>query len=62
MVTGVVLPSPLGYSLHYILAHRVQHPLIVDFSTSVAQSRSRALRKSISAQDDKLYEYALGGI
>ena len=35
---------------------------MVDFSSSVASSRSRAIRKSIGAQDDKSYEYALGGI
>ena len=63
VVTAVVLPwPPPGYCLYCLLAHRVQHPLIVDFSSGVANSRSRAFRKSISAQDDKLHEYALGGI
>ena len=63
MVTGVALTSPPPlYCLHFILAHKVEHPLMVDFSSSVANSRSRVFRKSISAQDDKLYEYALGGI
>ena len=46
----------------FFSAQRVQHTLIVDFSSSVVYSRSRAFRMSISAQDDKLYEYALGGI
>ena len=37
--------------------------LIVDFPSSVANSCSRAIRKSISAQqNEKLYEYALGEI
>ena len=54
--------SPPGSCLQFFIAHRVQHPLIVDFSSSVANSRSRAFRKSISAQDEKLYEYSLGGI
>ena len=62
MVTGVVLPFPPSVIAFFFLAHRVQHPQIVDFSSSVANSRSRAFRQSISAQDDKLYEYALGGI
>ena len=40
-------------------------PLLVDFSSSVANSRARALRKSMCAQEKiptKLYECALGGI
>ena len=40
------------------------NPLVVDFSSSVANSRSRAFRKSICAQEKvppNLYEYALGG-
>ena len=43
---------------------RVRVTLIVDFSSSVANSRSRAIRKSMSAQqnDKKKYESALGGI
>ena len=39
-------------------------PLLVDFSSSVANSRFRAFRKSIWAQEQvptTLYEYALGG-
>ena len=66
MVTGVVLPFPapvIAFFFFRHIIHRVQHPLIVDFSLRVAISRSRASRKSIScAQDEKLYEYALGGI
>ena len=49
MITGVVLPPPPVIAFIFF-AHRVQHPLIVDFSSSVANSRSRAFRKSISAQ------------
>ena len=62
VVTGVVLPFPPPVVAFILLAHRVRHPLIVDFSSSVANSRSRAFRKSIRAQDDKLYEDAIGGI
>ena len=63
MVTGVVLPFPPPVILPSLfLAIRVQHPLIVGFSSSVADSRSRAFRKSISALDENIYEYALGGI
>ena len=62
MVTGVILPSPPPVIAFIFLSHRVQHPLIVGFSSRVANSRSRAFRKSISAQDKKIYEYALGGI
>ena len=62
MVTGVVLPFPPPVIAFIFLAHRVQYPLIVDFSSSVANSRSRAFRESNSAQHGNLYEYALGGI
>ena len=62
MVTGVVLPFPPPVIAFIFWAHRAQHPLIVDFSSSVANSRSRAFRKSISAKDEKLYQYALGRI
>ena len=52
VVTGAVLP----FSPHFVLlfsAHRVQHPLMVDISSIVANSRSRAFGKSIiSAQDE----------
>ena len=36
--------------------------MIVDFSLSVANSRYRAFRKSISARDENVHEYALGEI
>ena len=39
-------------------------PLLVDFSSSVADLRARAFRKSIRAQEKvppNLYGYALGG-
>ena len=55
-------PPPIRYCLHFFLAHRVPHSLIVDFSSSVANLRSRAFRKSIIALDEILYEYALGEI
>ena len=55
------LPPPPVIAFIF-LAYGVRHPLIVDFSSSAANSRSRAFRKSISAQDEKLYEYAFGGI
>ena len=51
MVTGVVHFPPFRLLPSLLLAHRVQHPLIVDFSSSFANSRSRAFRKSISAQE-----------
>ena len=63
VVTGVVPFPPFRLLPSLLLAHRVQHPLIVDFSSSVANSRSRAFRKSISAQKKahkNLYEYAHG--
>ena len=50
MITGVV-PSPPPVITFMYIAHRVQHPLIVDFSSSVANSRSRAFRESIGAQE-----------
>ena len=64
VVTGVVLPSPPPVMPLLFLAHKVQHSLIVVFSSSVANSRSRAFRKSSSAQpqEEKSDEYALGGI
>ena len=40
--------SSPGSCLQFCIAHRI--PLLVDFSSSVANSRSRALRKSICAQ------------
>ena len=50
VTTGVVLSPPPVIDFIFF-AHRVQHPLIVHFSSSVANSRSRAFRKSISAQE-----------
>ena len=53
VVTGVV-PSPPGLLLSMLLSRirRVQQSqLLVDFSSSVANSRSRFFRKSIYAQD-----------
>ena len=64
VVTGVV-PSPPQFLPSIFIAHLgLALPLLVDFSSSVANSRSRAFRKSICAQEKvptKLYEYALGG-
>ena len=64
-VVAAVVPSPPRFSSSIFIAHRVQqsHPLLVDFSWSVANSHSR-FRKSICAQGKvptNLYEYALGG-
>ena len=49
MVTGVVLFSPRFFLPSIFIAHRVHSaiPLLVDFSSSVANSRARAFRKSI---------------
>ena len=66
VVTGVV-PSPPRFLPSIFIPHRVQQShcsLLVDFLSSVANSRSRAFRKSICAQEKvptNLYEYALGG-
>ena len=64
MVTVVVHPPlpPPRWLPSIVLVHRVQHQLIVDVSSSVANSRPRAFRKSTSAQDEKLYLYPLGRI
>ena len=59
-----VVPSPPRFS-HIYRAQGSAISLLVDFSSSVANSRSRAFRKSICAQEKvptNLYEYALGGI
>ena len=54
--------------LAFIFLLRIQGSailLLVDFSSSVANSRSRVFRKSICAQEKvptNLFEYALGGI
>ena len=68
VVTSVV-PSFPRYLLAFILYRALGSPipLLVDFSSSVADSRSRACRKSTCAQEKVptnlyLYEYALGGI
>ena len=65
VVTGVV-PSPPRFLPSFFIAHRVTAiPLLVDFSSRVANSRSRISRKSICPQEKgatNLYEYALGGI
>ena len=60
MVTGVV-PS-LSVIVFNFLAHRVQHLLNVVLSLSVVDSRSRASRKSTSAQAKVSRIYALEGI
>ena len=56
---------PPGSCLQFYRAWGSAIPLFVDFSWSVvADSRSRAFRKSICAQEkapSNLYEYALGG-
>ena len=65
VVTGVI-SSPPRFLPSIFIAHRVHSaiPLLADFSSSVAKSRSRVFRKSICAQEKvptNLYEYALGG-
>ena len=52
---------PPGSCLQFL--SRIGFSNLVDFSSSVANSRSRAFRKSICAQEKaptNLYEYALG--
>ena len=63
MVTGVVLLPP-GSCLQFLSRIGFSDPTARRFSSSVANSRSRAFRKSICAQEKvptNLYEYALGG-
>ena len=64
VVTGVIPSSP-RFLPSIFISHRVQQiPLLVDGSSSVANSRSRAFRKSICPQEKvptNIYEYALGG-
>ena len=63
MVTGAIPASP-RFSSSICIGHRFAIPLLVDISSSVANSRSRAFRKSICGQEKvltTLYEYALGG-
>ena len=55
---------PPGYCLNFYRAEGSAAPLLVDVPSSVANSRTRAFRESICAQEKaptKLYEYALGG-
>ena len=64
MVTGV-FPSPPVLAFKFYRAEGSAIPPLVDFSSSVANSRSRAFRRSICAQvkvPTNLYENALGGI
>ena len=64
MVIGVVLSAP-GYCLQFVYrTYGLAIPLLVDFSSNVANSRSHAFRNSICAREKvptNLYEYALGG-
>ena len=56
--------SPPVLAFNFCGAQGSAIPLLVDFSSSVANSRSRAFRKSICAQEKvsmNLYEYALRG-
>ena len=56
--------SPPVLAFNFYRAQGSAIPLLVDFSTSVANSRSRAFRKSICAQENvptNVYEHALGG-
>ena len=66
VVTGVVpFPPPLVLAFKFYRAQGSAIPLLVDFSSSVVNSRSRAFRKSVYAQEKvptNLYEYALGEI
>ena len=65
VVTSVVLSPPPVLAFNFYRAEGSAIPLLVDFSSSVANSRSRVFRKSICAQvkvPTNLYEYALGGI
>ena len=63
VVTGVV-PSLPGLLPSIFSAYGSAISLLVDFSSSVANSRSRTFRESICAQGKyptNLYKYALGG-
>ena len=66
VVTGgrPLFPPVLSFNFYRALGSAI--PLLVDFfSSSVANSRSRAFRKSICAQEKvptNLFEYALGRI
>ena len=64
VVTGVVPSSP-RFCLQFLLRIGFSNLTARRFSSSVANSRSRAFRKSICAQKKvptNFYEYALGGI
>ena len=55
-------PPVLAFNFYRALGSAI--PLLVDFSSSVANSRSRAFRKSICPQEKlttNIYECALGG-
>ena len=55
---------PPGSCLQFLSRIGSAIPLLVDLSSRVANSRSRAFHKSICAQEKvptNLYEYALGG-
>ena len=57
--------SPPVLAFNFYRAKGSAIPLLVDFSSNVANSRSRAFRKSICAKEKlptNLYEYALEGI
>ena len=66
-VVTSVGPSPARFLPSTFIAHNIgfSNPtLLVDLSPGVANSRSRAFRKSICAQEKiptDLYEHALGG-
>ena len=65
MVTGVVPSPPPVLAFNFYRAKGSAIPLLVDFSSSVANSRSRAFRNVNSCTKKiptNLYEYALGGI
>ena len=64
LVTGVVPFFPAVLAFNFYRAEGSAIPLLVDLSSSVANSRSRVFRKSICAQEKvptNLYDYALGG-
>ena len=64
VVTGIIPSPPRFLPSIFYRAEGSAIPLLVDCSSNVANSRSRAFRKSISPQEEvptNLYEYALGG-
>ena len=55
---------PPGFCLQFSSRIGFSNPLLLDFSSTVANSRFRAFRKSICAQEKiptSLHEYVLGG-